>query len=192
MTWFRSFTPAIRELFFGNLFLLLCSLFYLAWWILCFHPHSSGGTGGAVCLTIAFGTGIAAVVLMSLGIYSLSQDSKGLPIGYILFGGILLYVILLMVTVLLFHRQTTSELLILHIWVVLEISAVTVLHGISRFGLVRTAILLVLIGTATVIGLICYVLYYRLDGISSYQDGMVPLITDALTMVAFLGFLSAS
>lgn len=192
MICFHNFTASLWEVFSGNLLLFFCSLFYLIWWVVSFRPGSSGGSAGVFCIAAAFITGIAAIALLSVGINSLSHNSKGLPVRYIMIGVAVLYVALLLVTVVVFHRQVTSELIIIHIWVALEISTVVVLHGIGRFGQGRIAALTVLVGISTIIGLICYVLYYRLDGLSSYWVGMVPLATDAFVMAVFLGVLVAS
>lgn len=187
---FQNFTPSRWEVFSGNLLLLLCSLFYLIWWVVTFRPGSSGGPVGALCITVAFITGIAAIALLSVGISSLSNDSTGLPVRFILIGAAVLFVVLLVVTTVVFHRQVTSELIIIHIWAALEFSAIAVLHGTGRFGLGTAVTMAVLVGIATIVGVICYVLYYRLEGMSSYRVGIVPLATDAFVMAVFLGFLA--
>jgi hypothetical protein len=192
MICFHNFTASLWAVFSGNLLLLFCSLFYLIWWIISFRPGSPGGPVGVFCITAAFITGIAAIALLSAGISSLSHNSKGLPVRSILIGAAVLFIVLLLVTTVVFHRQVTSELIIIHIWAALEISAVAVLYGTGRFGPGRVAALAVLVGIATVVGLICYVLYYHLDGMSSYRVGMVPLATDAFVMAVFLISLAAS
>jgi hypothetical protein len=192
MTFFHDFTAPLWEIFTGNLLLLFCSLFYLIWWVVYFRPNSSGGSAGVFCITAAFITGVAAIALMSVGINSLSQDSKSLPVRFILIGVAVLFLVLLLVTVIAFHRIVTSELIIIHIWAALELSVVAVLYGTGHFGLGRAATLMALVGIAIVVGLICYVLYFRLDGMSSYWDGMVPLMMDAFVMAVFLGVLAVS
>ena len=192
MACFYNFTSPIWEIFAGNLLLLFCSLFYLAWWVVSFRPNSSGGPAGGFCITAAFITGVAAIALISGGINSLSQDSKGLPVRYILLGCAALFVVLLPVSTIAFHRIVTSELIIIHIWTALELSAVAVLYGTGRFGAGRAAALAALVGIATVAALICYVLYYRLDETASYRVGMVPLAADAFVMAVFLGVLAVS
>jgi hypothetical protein len=192
MNCFHNFTAPIWELFAGNLLFLFCSLFYLVWWIVAFRPNSSGGSTGGIFITFAFLTGIAALILMPVGVHTLSQDSKALPVRFILLGAVALYLILLPVTSVVFHRQLTSELIIMLIWAALELSVITVLYGNGRFDFGRMAILAALVGIAIVIGLICYVLYYRLEGTSSYIDGMIPLATDAVVMAAILGVLALS
>jgi len=196
MICFRSFTAPLWEIFAGNLLLLFCSLCYLAWWVVSFNPDSSGGSSGGSAgmfyIAAAFITGVSAIFLTSSGIKWLSQDSKGLPVKFILLGSAAVFLILLLVTVIVFHRMVTSELLIIHIWAALELSMVAVLHGTGQFGLGRVAILSALIGIAFVVGLICYILYYRLDGTASYWDGMIPLIMDAFVMSVFLGVLAVS
>jgi hypothetical protein len=192
MTCFRSFTAPLWEIFAGNLLLLLCTLLYLAWWVVSYRPNSSGGSAGGFYITAAFITGAAAIALMTGGINSLSQDSKGLPVMYILLGVAALFFVLLLVTAVAFHRIVTSELILMHIWAALELSTVAVLYGTGRFGAGRAATMAVLVGIATVAGLICYVLYYRLDETARYWNGMVPLTTDAFVMAVFLGVLAVS
>ena len=196
MIFFRNFSTPLRGIFAGNLLLLFCSLFYLIWWAISFRQNSSGGLAGVLagvfCIMAAFISGIAAIALMSGGIYSLSQDSKSSPVRFILLGGAVLFLVLLLVTVIAFHRIVTLELLIIHIWAALELSVVSVLYGIGRFGLGRAVILAALVAIATVVALICYVLYYRLNGTASYLDGMVPLMVDAFIMALFLGVLAVS
>jgi hypothetical protein len=192
MKCFNNFNAPLWEMFSGNLLLLFCSLFYLIWWIVSFRPNSSGGSVGTFCITAAFITGVAAIALMSVGISSLSKDSKSLPVWLVLIGSAVLFIILLLVTTMVFHRAVTSELIIIHIWAALELSAVAVLYGTVHFGSGRAATLAALVGIATVVGLICYVLFYRLDGMSSYWDGMVPLMTDAFVMAVFLVVLAVS
>ena len=196
MTCFHNFTAPVWQIFAGNLLLFICSIFYLVWWVVCFGPNASGkavgGSAGMVYLTGAFISGIAAIVLMSGGINTLSKDAKSVPVWLILLCGIVLFAVMLLITTAVYHRPVTSELIIIHIWAVLELCAVVVLYGTGRFGLGRTVLLLTLVGIAFVAGVICYVLYYRLEGTASYRDGMAPLIIDASVMAVFLGVLAVS
>lgn len=187
MGFFHGFTTPLWELFYGNLLLFACSLLYLAWWVLVFRSGTSGGTAGSVCLAAAFVTGIAAICLMTAAICSLAVRSKGLPVRAILIGAAVLYILLLAVTAMVFRRPVTSELLILHIWAAVELAAVAVLAGTGRFGPERAVPLVILVGAASAVGIVCYVLYYRLGGMAGYWDGMAPLAADALVMAAFLG-----
>lgn len=192
MNCFHQFTAPLWELFTGNLLLFGCSLFYLAWWLVSFRPGVSKSAGGAVFLAFAFLCGIAAVLLLGLGLNSLSGVSKGLPVRYIFIGAFVLYFILLAVTAFCFQRQVTSELLLMLLWAALELAIVAVLTGTGRFGAGRAAVMTALIALATAAGLVCYVLYYRLSGLPSYWDGMVPLISDAAVMAVFSGVLALS
>ena len=193
MAGFPNFTVPVREIFFGNLSFFFCSLFYLVWWIVVFRPGSAGGGKiGGVCLAAAFVTGIAALALMAAGINALSLASGGVPVWCILLGGILCYFILLPVTAFAFHRQVTSELLIMDIWAVMQLSCIAVLRGTGHLGAGSAAALTVLVGLAAVAGLICYILYYRLSGAASWWDGMVPLGADALVMAVFIGVMAVS
>lgn len=191
MPCFSNFAGPLRGIFIGNLLLLFCSLLYLAWWVVSFRPNSSGGlVSGFISvffITAAFITGVAAIVWMCGGINTLSQDSKSVPVGFILLGGAILVLVVLLVTTFAFHRTVTLELILIHSWAVLELSAVAVLYGTGHFGPRCAVLLAVLVGIATIVGLICYVLYYRLDKTASYWAGIIPLMIDAFVIAVFLG-----
>jgi hypothetical protein len=192
MTCFRNFTGPIWAIFGGNLLLLSCMLFYLVWWIVSYRPNSSGGPAGVFSITAALITGVAAIILMSGGITSLSEDSKGFPVKFILLGAAALFFVMLLVTSTAFHRTVTSELMIVHLWAALELSVLAVLYGTGHLGLGRAVILAVLVGIAFIISLICYVLYFRLSGTASYWDGMMPLVMAAFVISVLLGMMAVS
>lgn len=192
MKCFHNFTPSLWEIFSGNLLLFICSVFYLVWWVVSFRTNSSGGSADLFCIMAALISGFVAIVLLAAGIHSLSHHSDSLPVRFILIGIAVLFIVLLMVTTSVFHRPPTSELMIIHIWTALELSAVIVLYGTGRWGSGRTAILTILVAITAIAGLICYMLYYHLTGMQSYWDGMIPLIMDAFVMAVFLGVLAVS
>jgi hypothetical protein len=192
MAFFRNFTGPLWAVFAGNLLLLLCFLFYLVWWGVTFRPGTSGGPVGSLCILAAFITGAAAIVLLCGGINSLSQVSKGFPVKYILLGVAVLFIISLLITSILFHRIVTSELMIIHLWIAMELSVIAVLYGSGSFGLSRAVTLTALVLIAFIVSMICYVLYYRLSGMAGYYDGMVPLISASFVTIGLLGSTAAS
>jgi hypothetical protein len=191
---FRSFTGPLWSVFAGNLLLLICMIFYLVWWIVTFRPNSTdGGLIGAFSILVAFVTGIAAIVLLSTGINLISQENvRGLPVKFILLGAAAVFVVMLLVTSVGFHRIVTSELMIIHVWVALELSAAVVLYGTGHFGPGRAAVLAALLGIAFIVSMICYVLYYRMGEAASYRVGMVPLIMGVVVTAVFLGEMAVS
>jgi hypothetical protein len=193
MTLFRSFTIPLWLMFAGELLLLICSFFYLAWWIILFRPNSAGGGPiSSFCMTAAVITGITAIALISFSAVSLSGDSKGVPVSCILAGGVVLLLILLPVTSVIFRRQVTSELFIIFIWTILELCAIAVLYGTNRFETGFTIVFTILVAAAFITGMICYMLYYNLDEKAGYYTGMIPLIADVAVMAVFLVGLSVS
>lgn len=192
MTLFRNFTLPEWEIFGGNLLLLLCSIFYLAWWAAAFKPGSDSGSSGGIFIGLAFIFGIAALALMSHSISSLFEYSKGVSIKFILTGSAALFVIVLVITITVFHRVLTSELIIIHIWAALELCAIAALYGAGRFGTGRAVLLAALTGIAFAAGIICYVLYYRLDQAAAYLDSMVPIAIDTFVAAVFALVLAVS
>jgi len=191
MTCFRDFTVSLWEIFGGHLLLLVSLMFYIAWWTIAFWPKRDGKTAGAgFFITVAFFVGVAAIVLISLGINSLSQAGSRILVGYILLGATVFYFILLAITIIAFHRTVTSELLLIIVWAALEGAAIAVLYGSGRFSMGQALMLVTLVVLATGVGIVCYILYYRLDEVSRFWNGLIPLIVDAGVVTVFLAMLA--
>ena len=192
MMGFRNFTAPLWELFAGNLLLLICFIFYLVWWAAVFRPGSTGGPFGTICILAAFLTGTAAIMLLAGGINSLSADSTGIPVKLIFLAVGILFFVLMIVTSVFFHRIVTSELMIIHFWIALELSVIAVLYGTGHLAPGRTAGLSILVAIAFITSMICYVLYYRLSGMAGYYDGMVPLLSASFVEAVILGVTAVS
>ena len=94
---------------------------------------------------------------------------------WIMGGGIVAYLLLLAVTALAFHRQVTSELLLITAWAALELCVVNTLYRCGNLKPGAAGSLAALTLAATLVCLVCYVLYYRLSYAAGYFDGCVPL-----------------
>jgi hypothetical protein len=193
MIFFRDFTVPLWEIFGGNLLMLATIVFYIAWWTVSFRPNGEGKTAGAgFFIAVALFLGTAGIAIMFLGINSLSRVGKGFPVMYILLGAAAFFIILLAITKIVFQRAVTSELLLITVWSALELSAVAVLQGSGRFGMGQTLTLTVLVALAAGAGIVCYILYYRLDETSRFWNGLIPLIVDAGVVTVFLALLALS
>jgi hypothetical protein len=170
-----------KRIFQSNLLLILCCAFYLAWWLLAFKPAGAvRGMKTGWLLIPAFVSGLAAILLAIKGIQSAPAGAALFPSGLLLWGGIALYFLLLAVTRLLWKRPVTTELLLIVGWTMLALSEINTLYGTGRFSLRSAVLFAVVIGTAALISLVCYVLYYNLGSRAGYFDGMVPLLLVAL------------
>lgn len=177
----RDFDFSARQIFRGNLLLILCCAFYLAWWLLAFKPSGAiRGMKTGWLLIPAFAAGLAAVILAVKGTQSASIKAALFPNGLLLWGGIAACLILLAVTVLLFKRQVTTELFLIVGWAMLALSEINALYGLGRFSHRPAVVFAVVIGVAALISLVCYVLYYKLGDRAGYFDGMIPLLAVAL------------
>jgi hypothetical protein len=193
MSWFRDFSFQDWEIFAGNLLMVVTIAFYMAWWTVSFRPDGDGKAAGAgFFITVALLAGLASVASLFHGINALSQTGKGFALMYILLGAVAFYLVCLVVTKLVFQRAVTSELLLITVWAALEFSALAVLQGSGRFSAGQTLTLAVLVALATGVGLLCYVLHYRLDEVPRFWNGLVPLIVDAGVLLGFLGVLALS
>ena len=193
MTCFRDFTLPYCRIFGGNLLLLITILFYMAWWTVVFRPERTGMARGAgTLIALAVLTGAAAVTIKFSGILLLSDAEAGTQVLYILLGALALYLFLLALTRIVFQRPVTAELLLIILWAGLELSAVAALKGSGRLDTGQSSFLTVLLALATGVGIVCYVLYYRLDEVSGFWNGLIPLIVDAGVVTVFLVVLAVS
>lgn len=190
MVVFKDFTGALWNIFTGNLLMLLTIGFYIAWWVVLFRPDRNGSSPhGTFLIVIALVSGLASVVFLIFGISSQPWNGKEFPGAYFLLGALGAYFILLGVTTGFFHRPVTSELLLIVLWSALEWSVTTALKMGDRLSSRGALTLTILVGGAACIGLVCYVLFYRLDGAPRFWDGLIPLIADGAVVAAFLGVL---
>ena len=87
------------------------------------------------------------------------------------------------------HRQVTTELILIVGWTVLEISALDTMQCFNSLGGITTKTALILMAVVIVMAvasMVAYLLYYGLDAVKGYIDGMIPLILIAGTMIAEL------
>lgn len=179
------FSLPVRQMFAGNILLAVCCIFYLGWWGLAFKPVGAvKGMKSGWLLIPAFVTGVAAVILAIRGIQAAQMKREVFPGAWIIWGGIVAYLILLFVTSRIFKRPVTTELILIVGWAMLAMEEIHALYGIMFFGGGTSAVFAVVISGAAIISLICYVLYYNLESRSGYIDGMIPLIMAGAVMVA--------
>jgi hypothetical protein len=193
MACFDNFTVPPCRILGGNLLLFATLLFYIAWWTVTFRPGRAGGTASAkFYIGLALLTGLAAITIMFSGIEMLAQGRKASTVINILLGAAALYIFLLLVTRFAFQRPVTAELLLIIFWASLEFSAISVLQGSGYLSMELALALAGLMVLAAVIGLVCYIMHYRLDEVPRFWNGLIPLIVDAGVVAVFLMMLAFS
>ena len=174
----------------GQILLIICCIFYLIWWSISYRPgvevNRAGGLNGILLMITAF-CGLAGVFVSIYGVNVIPKTGRmKITGGQAVIGWILLYVMLLIVTRFIFHRQVTTELLLITGWAALEITVISSLGGAGKLSDTRFFILLAVIVAAVVVSMILYVLYYRMEEMKAFYAAMVPLITEAISMAAVL------
>ncbi len=172
-------------MFWGNLLLVGCCAFYLLWWIIAFRPVGAvRGMKSGWLLIPAFLLGLAAVVMILQGAGGAERVRSFFSARAVLLTAVAVYVVLLLMTRLTFHRQVTTELFLIVGWTALVFWEGNALYGagvVTRngaLGLFAAALL------AAAVSMVCYVLYYSLNARAGYWDGMVPLVLAAVYMAA--------
>lgn len=173
----------MKQILTGNVLLIACTAFYLAWWCLAFKPVGAvKGLKSGWLLLPAAAFGVAAVLLLCKGI---AQAEVPLFPPLSAAGvGALVYVILMAGSWLLLKRPVTSELFLIVGWAVLAICEASALFGLGVYGKPAAVAWILAILLLALISLACYLLYYKLDSVKGWLDGMVPLVIVALTSAA--------
>ena len=158
----------------GNIKLVLCFAFYLAWWVVGFNPRRPvRGLTSAWLLIPAAVLGVLAIIDISRGLVFTGGLVPGMAI---VVAGVVGYVVLLGVTSNMLHRPVTTELLIIVLWAtfaLLEINALVALGSLLH-ALGWALMALCLLGTAA--SLVCYQLFYELEAGAAFIDGAIPLL----------------
>ena len=182
------------QLKFGQGLLIVCCIFYLIWWAVAFHPsqgdgHTSGKNGILLIITAVFG--LAGLAMTMLGIINKPPANgfatrTGLVSGITIIAvGVIAYVVLLLGSKVLLHRMVTSELFLIVGWTMLEIAAINRAFTKSGVSYQNAKLFIAIVAVAAVLSLFFYLQYYRVKPMTGYIFGMIPLVTEAATMVVF-------
>ena len=158
----------------GDVKLVLCFAFYLAWWIVGFNPKRPirGLKSGWLLIPAAM-LGVLAMIDVCRG---LKTTGGPVPPVALLAGGAVSYAVLLGVTRGLLSRPVTSELLIIVLWttvMLLEANSLVAYGSVSpSVGLALAALCL----AGAVASLVCYQLFYGLKAEAAFVDGTIPLL----------------
>ena len=114
---FSNYGTAMGTLFKGILMLAACSGCYLVWWGVAFYPERHVPLWlSAILLVATAACWIMAVNWMAQGIFQAEKVRAGIPGGWILAGGVIGYVVLLVISNIIFHRMVTTELFLIIGW----------------------------------------------------------------------------
>lgn len=174
-----------KQILTGNVLLIICCLFYLAWWLLAFKPTGAvKGMRSGWLLLPAFVFGLAGIAEIIKGSSPLKLQTGLIPGSSILFGGIVLYLILYVLTSVVMKRQVTTELFLIVGWAVLMLLELNALYAAEHFSNFTAVVFIIITAAAAAVSLICYILYYKLDTALGYYDGAIPLILAAVIPAA--------
>ena len=165
----------------GNLLFAACCIVYLAWWSVAFRPGYSAAMGVKGFLFMA--TAVLGVAGLAIIIQGCTMTSGGVRYAGIIAAGAAVYIVLLILTNVLMHRQVTTELMLIVFWACMQVCACSALNGAGVTGRAAFLVMTVIVLAAAAAGMICYLKYYDLPPVTAFYDGMVPLILFAVVMI---------
>ena len=178
----------MKKIILGQFFLIICCVFYLIWWYRGYRPganaqKTSGINGILLLITAAFGL---LGAFLSAGPASVLSKPRMDP-AVIIIAGIIAYIVLLLITKMMFHRVVTAELLLITAWTALELSVINTLNAAGGLSDRRFYIMSAVIIAAFIISMILYVAYYRMEEMKAFYAAMVPLVTESAAMAILIG-----
>ncbi len=174
---------AAEKILLGNWLFVACCIVYLVWWNVAFKPGFIAPMAAKTALfSVTAFLGIAGLLMIVRGCSETKATDMSFPtLNMIIIGaGILLYIVLLLLTNALMHRQITTELMLIVFWLCMELCTCTSLY---YYGVLTRALLIILaiaVIVSAAIGMICYLAYYNMPPMKAFYDGMVPLILFAV------------
>ncbi len=182
---FPKFDDFTRQMLSGNIWLIVCCAFYLAWWLIAFNPdHAVKGLKSGWLLIPAFVFGVLAVLRIVGGSSVENTETLMFPRYAAVIGGVIVYIVLLAATFILLKRQVTTELFLIVGWGALMFVELNALYGLGYYSQGTVIALLVVSVVLAAVSIVCYLLYYNLDSVKGYIDGMVPLLIVMVMMAA--------
>lgn len=167
----------------GELLCVGCCAFYLAWWSVAFHPVRSYPLWLKAALFIPMlGLGLGGCGVMLLGVRGLCAANAELRVWPLVIGAIAIYVLLLIVSNLLLHRQVTTELFLIMATSALQVCVVYAFGFVGVWSGTLCLFLYTLIVAVALASLICYLRYYELPPMSAFRVAMVPLVLIGVSM----------
>ena len=167
----------------GQLFLIICCIFYLIWWYRGYNPAAPAdrvcGVNGML-LSITTMTGMVGLILTLMPIKHTVPLRFNQMVAVLI--GIAAYIILMIVTKYGFNRMVTTELFLIVGWTLLEMTFINRLYAGELLSGGRFNIMSVVIAMAFVISMVLYVAYYRMDETKAFYAAMVPLVTEGVSM----------
>ena len=170
-----------------------CAMLYLMWWVLFFRPEGPKPAGalfafGVACILGAAACWFAGVFRVAGALGELSQ-ADSVPGWAFALGGVAGYLVLLALTAGVFHRQVTTELILIDAWGAFELYVVASLAAAGKLVGMAVPTMDVLVAVLVVVSLVCFVLYCRLGPAASFADGMVPLVAVGVESVVLVALL---
>ncbi len=164
--------------------LIICCAFYLAWWMIAFKPEGAiKGMSSGWLLLPAAAAGIGAILVLVQAFRTASVEKSLISGLLLIIIGVAAYFALLAITYVCMHRMVTTELLLIVGWCILTLSEINVLYGLNVLSLSGIVTWFVIVIVSAAVSMVCYILYYGLDVLKGYIDGMIPLLIIAVVML---------
>lgn len=168
----------------GNIWLIVCCVLYLIWWTVAFNPTRKAPMAPKVILFIfTLLAGCIGVLYLLQGSGVLPKTRGSISSLQLIIVGVVAYVVLLLLSYFLLHRQVTTELFLIVGWTILQLCVLNSLYRAEIMGSAPAIISSIIIVVAAIIGMLCYLAYYELESMKAFYDGMIPLILFAVVMI---------
>ncbi|MEE3420027.1 MAG: hypothetical protein VZR02_02815 [Lachnospiraceae bacterium] len=176
----------------GQGLLIACCLLYIFWWAQTFRPGTvvswTGGIRG-VLLLLTLASGLVGIVWSVKGARSMPPENPIMHTKYILMGGGIFYVLMILLTYVVQKRPVTTELLFIVAGTVLELYVLNTVQGNGYISQNHYFLLLGILLATLFLSMCCYKLYYSLSAKTAFYSAMLPQAMFAAFMAILLALL---
>ncbi len=173
----------------GHAFMLISGAAYITAWILNYGEQLYMNSDiSRTFFSISAAAGLIGAIWLFFSTRSLARfvQNTGLKIYHIILIGSAVFAMVWAGTYWGLHRVFTSELFLVIFWGVLEYSAVFVCFNFMWFSRFQTRMIVSLISICVFIGLVCYAIHYKINGMARFINGLIPYGIISITFIVIL------
>jgi hypothetical protein len=172
----------VKSILIGHIFIIISGITYSTAWIMIYKSLLPELTNLLIMISLVFGLIGVGLIISGINRIKISKNNK-FKNWYIIIICTTLFLFTYFTTLYWFHRELTSEIIFIFLWVALELSSIYVLFFRKYISGLQTIILIILIIISLMIGIICYTIHYTLPDFERFLNGLIPYFIFSLTML---------
>jgi len=169
----------------GHMLFILSGVFYSIYWILNYYnQNNKTHIFSSLLFILSLLVGILGTILLVYTLAGISDQITGqFKIWHIILFSVVFFILSLFITSKVFHRQFTSEIFFIMLWAGIEISCIYAFYCLNWFSVSQFIVSLSLAFICLLVGMVCYIIHYKIPEKERFINGLVPYLVISLYML---------